>query len=39
MKPTGLIVGAGVGDELHKKLVNDAFQPWLDEVDLIPGQG
>jgi hypothetical protein len=33
--PRGLIVGVGVGDELHKKLVNDGFQPWLDEVDLI----
>jgi len=36
--PRGRIVGAGVGDELHQKFVNDGFQLWLDEVDLIPGQ-
>jgi TIR domain/Effector-associated domain 1 len=24
--------------ELHQKLIADGFQPWLDEVDILPGQ-
>lgn len=23
---------------LHRRLLNDGYQPWLDEIDLLPGQ-